>query len=143
MTDISEPFRPTIRTQVDLERAWRFLMEPLGFSRTSVWMMLLDADDHPHSRLTEIEDCVGPPEPEGLAGFAEVARLLLADLAPAGRWAFLRSRPGGSTVTAEDRAWARGLVEACRAAGVPTEVVHLATDCDVVPLPWDVLARAA
>ena len=143
MTKISEPFHPTIRTQADLERAWRFLMEPLGFSRTSVRMMLLDADDQPHSRLTEIEDCVGPPEPEGLAGFAEVARLLLADLAPGGRWAFLRSRPGGSTVTPDDRAWARGLVEACRAAGVPTEVVHLATDCDVVPLPWDALAGAA
>jgi hypothetical protein len=143
MTDLSEPFRPTIRTQADLERTWRHLMEPLGFSRSSIWMMLLDADDHPHPRLTEIQDCVGPPEPEGLESFAEMARTVLGDVAPAGRWAFLRSRPGGSTVTHDDRAWARGLVAACRAAGVPTEVVHLATDADVVPLPWDALAGAA
>ncbi|MDO9455176.1 hypothetical protein [Nocardioides sp.] len=140
---LSEPFRPSIRTQADLEHAWRHLMEPLGFSRSSVWMMLLDADDRPLPQLTEVEDCHRPPEPEVLAGFAELAGTLVDDVAPGGRWAFLLTRPGGATVTDLDRAWANGLVRACRAAGVRTEVVHLATDVDLLPLPYDALSGAA
>lgn len=143
MTDLSEPFRPTVRTQADLEHTWRHLMEPLGFSRRSVWMMLLDDDDRPRPGLTEIEGCERPPEPDLLAGFADLARTLLDDVAPRGRWAFLLTRPGGAGVTDTDRAWAHGLVTACRAAGVPTEVVHLATDVDLVPLPYDALSGAA
>ncbi|MFB9315323.1 hypothetical protein [Nocardioides plantarum] len=143
MTDLSEPFRPTIRTQADLERAWRHLMEPLGFSRSSVWLMLLDADDRPLPGLTEVEGCDEAPDPDLLAGFADLTRTLLDDLAPAGRWAFLLSRPGGTGVTEVDRAWAHGLVRACREAGVRTEVVHLATDVDLVPLPYDALSGAA
>ena len=140
---LSQPFRPTIRTQADLEQAWRTLMEPLGFSRSSVWMMLLDADGHPLPQLTEVEDCDRPPSPELLEGFADLAGTLVADLAPGGRWAFLLARPGGAGVTALDRAWAGGLVTACLAAGVRTEVVHLATDVDLVPLPYDALSGAA
>ncbi|WP_148616069.1 hypothetical protein [Nocardioides rubriscoriae] len=140
---LSEPFNPTIRTQADLERAWRTLMEPLGFSHSRVWMMLLDADDHPLPQLTEVEDWDRPPEPAQLEGFAELTRALLEHLAPGGRWAFLLARPGGAGVTALDRAWAHGLVTACRAAGVRTEVVHLATDVDLLPLPYDALTGVA
>ncbi|QCW49241.1 hypothetical protein FE634_00290 [Nocardioides dongxiaopingii] len=133
------PHRPVIRSQADLERAWRHLVEPLGFSAHSTWMMLIDAEDHPLPQLTQVEDCDRVPEPEVLTGFAELAAHLLDDVAPGGRWAFLRSRPGAG-VTDVDRAWARGLVEACRELGVPTEVVHLATDVDLLPLPLDSLA---
>ena len=143
MTDSTEPAPPTIRTQADLEHTWRHLMEPLGFTRSSVWLMLIDADGHPVPGLTEVEGCDREPDPELLAGFADLTRTLLDDLAPAGRWAFLLSRPGAAGTTALDRAWARGLVTACRAAGVRTEVVHLATDADLVPLPHDVLSGAA
>lgn len=142
MDTLSEPFRPTIRTQADLERAWRHLMQPLGFSRSTLWMLLLDADDRPLPQLVELEDCPARPEPEALEGLAEMASIVLADH-PGGRWAFLRSRPGGATVTDTDRAWAHGLLAACRAAGVPTDVVHLATDVDVVPLPYDALGSGS
>ena len=54
MTD--ETFRPIIHAQADLEDAWRTLMEPLGFSRRSLWLMFIDADDRPMPQLTEIED---------------------------------------------------------------------------------------
>ncbi|WP_134765760.1 hypothetical protein [Nocardioides sp. 1609] len=133
------PLRPVIRSQADLERVWRDLMEPLGFSGHSTWMMLVDADDRPLPRLTQVEDCDRVPEPEMLTGFAELAGHLLEEVAPGGRCALLRSRPGAG-VTDVDRAWARGLVEACRELGVATDVVHLATDVDLVPLPLDALA---
>ncbi len=134
-----EPFRPTIRTQADLERAWRHLLGPLGFSGSSTWMLLVGADDRLLPQLTQVEDCDRPPEPEVLDGFAEVARTLLGDLDPGGRWALLRSRPGAGGPSELDRAWAQGLLAALRARGVPTEVMHLATDVDVVPLPYDAL----
>ncbi len=141
MTEPSKlPFRPVIRTQADLERAWRHLMEPLGFGGNSVWLMMIGADGRPLPQLTQIEDADEPPSPEQAAGFAAMLRTLLDDVAPGGRWAFLRSRPGRSDVRADDRAWAQTLLGACHAADVPVDVMHLATDDDLRPLVADDLA---
>ena len=130
-------FRPTIRTQQDLEDAWRHLMQPLGFSRRSVWFMLIASDDQPFPHLTEIEEDDGPPSREQLAGLAAMIEQLRDDVAPGGRVAFLLSRPGGPAVTADDRARAGALYELGRLSDVPVEVVHLACDVDIVALPMD------
>jgi hypothetical protein len=141
--DPTAPFRPVIADQAALEDAWRRLMSPLGFGRTSVWLMLVGDDDRPVPQLTEVEGCERPLTPGELDGLAEAARLLLDDLAPTGRLALLLSRPGPALPRPADLALARGVLQACRAHGVPTEVVHLATDTDVVPLPYDTLALPA
>jgi hypothetical protein len=134
---IGMTFRPTIRTQQDLEDAWRTLMGPLGFSAGSIWLMLIGADDEPFPHLTKIEGAEHPPPPDELAGFARMIGELLADFAPGGRVAFLRSRPGRGGLTTDDRAWAEALYDVSRLAGVPTEVVHRACDTDLVPVPMD------
>ena len=54
----------------------------------------------------------------------------------------MRSRPGRAAATARDRAVAASPYSACRAAGVAAEVVHLATDDLLVPLPMDDLPLA-
>ena len=136
--DLPDPFRPKICTQADLERVWRHLMEPLGFSRHSVWLMLIDSDDRPIRQLTEIEDSVTPPDDEMLAGLSHVLGHIAAE-DPGSRWAFLRSRPGSARITDTDRDWARFLHRACHDAGVGSDVVHLATDEAVLPLPMDEL----
>lgn len=137
-------FQPTIRSQSDLHEAWSTLMQPLGFSRHSVWLMLIGHDDLPVPRLTEIEEAGDPPAGEELTGLAELLRMLHEEIAPDGRFAFLRSRPGDAGLTSADRAWARALYEAGRIAGVPIEVVHRACDVDLVPIPMDeVLAESA
>ncbi|ABL83219.1 MULTISPECIES: hypothetical protein [unclassified Nocardioides] len=130
-------YRPIIRSQADLETVWRHLMQPLGFATGSVWMLRLEADGRAVPRLMEIADAelAADPreEPEPFAA-------LLADLdsvEPGGSYAFLRSRPGRDGIRPEDRAWAGFLYAAGRLAGVRLEVVHLATDADVVPLPLD------
>jgi hypothetical protein len=128
---------PVIRTQSDLERTWRHLMEPLGFRGHSLWFMLIGPDDHPLPGLTEIEDSEEVPAPDELATLGEMLSTLLAAIAPGGRVAFLLSRPGRDGVTTRDRDWASALYSALPAAGVPTEVVHLATDLSVQPLPMD------
>jgi hypothetical protein len=136
MTD-DMPFRPLIRTQTDLEHAWRRLMEPLGFSGHSIWMMLVDGDDRPIPKITEITDALEPPETDEMAGLAELLRRIHADLAPRARFAFLRSRPGGGGINPDDRGWAQALYDAARLARVPIEVIHLATDHTLIPIPMD------
>jgi hypothetical protein len=82
---------------------------------------------------------VEPPDERALDGLAQVLRSVVDDLVPGGRVACLRSRPGRSAVTGEDRAWATGLYAAIRRAGLPAEVVHLATDEALLPLRLDEL----
>lgn len=137
-------FQPTIRSQSDLHGAWSTLMQPLGFSGHSVWLMLIDPDDRPVPHLTEIAEAVHPPAGEELTGLAETLRMLHEEIVPDGRFAFLRTRPGNAGITTADRAWACALYEAGRIAGVPLEVVHRACDVDLIPIPMDeVLAASA
>jgi hypothetical protein len=109
-------------------------MHPLGFAGASIWMLRLDSDRQAVPRLLEIAEAeLAPDEPEP---FGDLLRDLDSD-DPDGSFAFLRSRPGPAAVNGDDRAWATFLYAAGRAAGVRLEVVHLATDTDIVPLPLD------
>lgn len=130
-------YTPTISCQADLEEAWRHLMQPLGFSGPSLWFMAVTPDDRAFPHLTQIEDCHRVPAPEEVLSMVAGVGAILDDVAPGARIAFLRTRPGRGGVDAEDRAWARALYGAARATGVALEVVHLATDRDVWPLPAD------
>lgn len=141
MTD--SPFRPVIRTQSDLQQAWRRLMGPWSFSGPSIWMMLIE-DDAPIPQITEISEATDPFVPgDGMEGFVDLLRLLADEVAPGARFAFLRSRPGQGFLTGEDRAWAQALYAAARRADVPCEMVHLATRGAISPIPWDEVAGAA
>ncbi len=137
------PFRPTVRSQSDLEAVWKHLMgaqtRERGLGGHSVWLLVIDADDHPFPQITELAEAFEPPDGQMLASMATV----LAELAePGRRFAFLRSRPGPGGVTEDDRAWARSLYDAGRRAGVPLEVVHRACDQDLVAVPMDDLLPA-
>lgn len=126
-------FDPVVRTQSDVEQMWRHLISPLGFSGHSIWMVVIE-DDRPLRQVLEISESVEPPEGEDVAAFG---RLLGRLASPGSRFAFLRSRPGVGGPDAVDRAWARVLYDACRAAGAAAEVVHLAHDQDILPIPLD------
>lgn len=136
-----ETFAPTIRTQADLQEVWRHFMGPTGFGSASLWMMLV-LDDRPIPQLTEVTDADEPPDEHDVEGLVRLLQMLEAEVAPGARFAFLRSRPGGEVVTEEDRAWAAVLYDAARRAGVPCEVVHLATRGTVRPIPHDELGAA-
>jgi hypothetical protein len=136
-----EPFAPTVRSQTDLEAAWRHLMGPWSFGGQSVWMMLI-VDDVPLPQLTEITEA---DEPDELfhTNFPTVLRMLESDVVPGARFAFLLSRPGSGFITALDRRWASALYDAARAADVPCAVVHLATQGAIRPIPPDELQDLA
>ncbi len=128
---------PRVRSQSDLEAAWKELMGDWGYGGHSLWLLLIDADDRPLPQITEITDTEEPPDDEMVDSVAEFLSHLAADGL---RFAFLRSRPGHGGLTSADRAWARSLYEAGRRAGVPLEVVHRACDHDLVAVPMDEVA---
>jgi hypothetical protein len=130
------PYRPTVHCQADLLEVWRHLMEPLGFGGHSVWMLRVGADRRTVPQLLEVTEAdTAPDGPEDAAAFAAFLAEVDADH-PGGSFAFLRSRPGRG-IDAADRGWASFLYAAGRLGGVRMEVVHLATDTDLVPLPLD------
>lgn len=138
MTDFDrEPFAPTLLSQADVEQMWRTLMQPLGWRRRALWFSLVAPDGRPLPQLCEVADLPEEIDGEGHDAAATLWRDLLADLAPGGRIALLLVRPGCGGPSAADRSIAGGAYAACRAAGVPLEVIHLATDDDVWPLPAD------
>jgi hypothetical protein len=127
-----------INNQADLEQVWRGLMEPLGFSRTSLWIVFLHPDGRPHKTLIEV------PAPDQMVAPDPTAPELLDLLeewtthrVPGGRVAFLRTRPGRGGLDQSDRLWAAALYDAAQVAGVPCEVVHAANDDRMVPVPLD------
>lgn len=130
-------YQPTIRTQQDLEGAWRHLMGPLGFSGPSLWFVMVTADDQLVPHISQMEGAASPPTPDEVASLAGLMTELRDEFVPGGRIAFLRTRPGAPGITADDRAWARGLYDVGRVAGIPIEVVHRACDHDLVPIPMD------
>jgi hypothetical protein len=133
-----EPFRPVVRTQIDLERMWRRLMSPLGFGGHTLWMVVIQ-DDRPVPQVMEIVEAGEPPKVEDVVSFAGLLERLAM---PGLRFAFLRSRPGSGRPDPVDRAWARALHDAGRRAGAVVDVVHLAHDDDVLPIVLDDLLAA-
>lgn len=137
----TQPFAPTIRSQVDLRAAWQHLMGPWSFGRQSVWMMFI-VDDVAIPQLTEIAEA-DEPDDELLANFTTVLEMLEREVIPGARFAFLLSRPGSDALSPLDRRWAAALYAAARAAGVASEVVHLATRGSIRPIPPDELEALA
>jgi hypothetical protein len=90
--------------------------------------------------LPTVEDLPDRPGPLLLENLMSLcADILSAE--PGGRVAFLRSRPGSSQVSGDDRAWARDLRASARASGLHCEPVHLATNESVQVIAPDDLAE--
>ncbi|HEX3930908.1 MAG TPA: hypothetical protein VHW64_09400 [Nocardioides sp.] len=131
--DKPPPFQPVIRSQSDVEGLWRRLMNPLGFSSCSLWLVVIE-DDLPLPQITEFSEMPDAPDPELAQKLGEILERLVE---PDTSFAFLRTRPGGGTPTPDDLGWARVLHDAGRRIGAPLQVTHLAHDHDVVPLVLD------
>jgi len=131
------PFRPTIRSQADLERAWGHLIAPLGFTRQSLWLMVIEPDDRSLPQLIEIADLSRVPEADDRPAFVSFLQTIADETPLGGRATFLLSRPGHDRVHDDDRSWAEMLYDACRSAELPCETVHLASDEGIRPLPLD------
>lgn len=142
MNDNDATYLPVLRTQADLEQAWLHLLGPRRFHQRSVWLMTIEADGRPFPHLTEFDGVPVGPDPVLLGWLCEGLRPVFEELPPA-RLAFLLSRPGYAQVEATDRLWAHALRGLARDLALPCDVVHLAADHGVVPLPLDELGAWA
>ncbi|WP_164477782.1 hypothetical protein [Nocardioides pantholopis] len=146
MTQIPDPpDLPVLRTQADLADLWLAVLEPAGHLEPALWLLLVEPDGRPTPALLRIEEVPlgARPGPASLAGFATLLAELARSTERAARVALLLERPGPSVLTARDRAWASSLYAACRSASVPAEVIHLAGDEGVLPVPLDELSDTA
>ena len=134
--DEKTPFCPVLRTQVQLEAAWRHMVGPYRYSSRAPWLMMIASDDQPRPHVAEFTEL---PEFPDEALVEDLTRMLEAsvDKVRPARLAFLVSRPGQDGARPADRAWARAALDVAAAVGVRADVVHLATDRGILPLPMD------
>jgi len=131
------PFLPRLTTQIEVERFWQTLIRPLGWRHRSVWFVVIGPDDLPIPAMNEIDEL--PDLADGLVAdrLAAGLRRILDRVEPDGRLALLISRPGAGGLTDEDRCAAGSLYAGCRRHRLPVEVIHVATDTEVLPVPAD------
>lgn len=129
--------RVSIHSTIDLEAQWRRLMEPLGFARRTLWALFIEHDGEVLPEILQIDDMPAAPSTTDADNVVSLVGGLAAHTGGLLRLAFLFSRPGSSAPDDRDRAWARVLYDAMSAAGMRQEVVHVATDAVLVPVPLD------
>lgn len=120
---------PVVRSQADLERLWRLLMEPLGFAAPQIWILFLRDGHCEHS--AKLEELPRRPDADDLARLTRLLASLAeeADVAPV----FLYARPGAGREDG-DLAWVRTL-----APHTPWPV-HLAHDSELRVVAADELS---
>lgn len=132
--------RPVLRTQAEVARFWTTICQPLGWRTPELWVVLLDAEGEPFPSIHQIAELPNSPDEAAVAHLLTGCRMLLEELDPGGRVAMLLCRPGPALPTAFDRAWRGALADAARREGVELEVVHVASDAAITPLPLDAVA---
>ncbi len=121
-----------IRTDADLLDLWRTLMGPLGFSRTTLWMVPIGGDDLPDRLVLPIDHVPTHPTVRDCDRAAEFA---VRFLPAGGSMAFLFSRPGPGGVTSGDAAWARLLAGSAERHGLGDRPVALANNATLTLRP--------
>lgn len=132
---------PPICTLADLERHWRSLMGPLGFSGHTLWMLFLTADGRATPVVSQITDLPHLPDEELVDSLMHITDRVCRDIGD-GSVAFLLSHPGSAGVAAADRTWAQQLTRAAKQAGVVMWPVHTADDSMLRPLTPDDLVES-
>ena len=130
----------TIRSQGDLQRMWELLMQPLGFSSTSLWVTFIGSDDRPTRFLIEVSESDHVPEPREVANLYDVLQQVIAEDPDDLSVAFLITRPGRDGTRAFDRELSSRLLAGSRLAGVPIHPIHVADDVTVRAITPDDLA---
>lgn len=130
-----------MRSLADLERHWRSIKGPWGFSQPQLFCQLFDAEGTLMPQIINITECAPLPDQLLLDNLLEIMTDVLADFAPGGSFAAMYARPGDGQLRDADRAWARALTAAGAEAPIEVWPVFLATDVGVrIASPDDLAA---
>lgn len=130
----------TIRSQTDLQRLWKLLMEPLGFRSTSLWVTFIGSDDRPNRFLIEVAESDQLPSRREVANLFDVLRQVIDEDPDDLSVAFLITRPGRDGIRSFDRGLSQRLMAGARTAAIPVHPVHVADDLAVRAVTPDDLA---
>jgi hypothetical protein len=140
-------YRKPLHSQFDVERYWTHLCRKSQWTKRELWVALIDPFGRPLRKVVRVTDV--PEDPDQWSAklawlTAEYASMvadfsdITAGKAPPARVAIMLARPG-EHLTRTDHAWGLALTASARSSGVEFEVVHVATDSAVIPLPMDAL----
>lgn len=132
----------SIHSNDDLDAAWRFVDQGLGYSAAQTFALIVETDGSVLPTVIQIydDDLDADDREPAVAGFVAALRQVGE---PGASIAVMRARPGSSTMDAEDRQWCRVLHEQLSRAGVTFFPLYFATDHSLGPVPPDVLVDAA
>lgn len=136
----NQAIRRVLRTQADVETFWTEICHPLGWARHDLWFVVVGADRRPLPLVQDVGDRPQEVDPDLVRDLVEVWRRVREELLPDGSIAVLLCRPGSAAVSAGDRAWASAITAEAASAGVALEVIHVASDEAITPLPLDAVA---
>lgn len=131
---------PPIRSLDDLERLWRSIKGPWGFSSPQVWCAVLGPGGEVTPILITIEDCPDVPDRAGVDFLLDHVTEVVDQIVAGGSAALMFARPGADDQREDDRSWARHLTEAGQRASIRVWPVFLANDADVRIVAPDDLA---
>lgn len=134
-----QAFRPVLHSQADVEKFWTTICRPQGWRTNELWVVLVDAEGQPFPSVQQVSELPEIPDPAELDHLMLGCRALLEEFDPGGRVALLLCRPGPGRPMEFDRTWVSALVRAAHRLGVELEVVHVASDVAIRPLPLDAL----
>lgn len=130
-----------MRSLDDLERHWRSIKGPWGFSEPQLFCQLFAADGTLLPQIMNITDCPSEPDALLLENLFGIMTEVLADFAPGGSFAAMFARPGDAQCREADRVWARKITAAGAKAPIDVWPVYLATDVGVrIASPDDLAA---
>lgn len=146
MTDDIPPLRPPhewppVHSLADLERHWRSIKGPWGFSQPQLFCQMFDPEGVLLPQIINITECPPLPDQLMLDSLMGIMTQVLGDAAPGGSCAAMYARPGDGQLREPDRAWARALTAAGAEAPIEVWPVFLATDVGVrIASPDDLAA---
>lgn len=116
-------------------------MGPGGFGRRSLWLVFLDLRGRTLPVIVPIDDIPAEPDPRMIRNLASVVDGVVAD-GEAASVVLLLSRPGGTSMTAQDRRWAQSLRSAIGPHLSPWPIHLATTDCVQTFAPDDLIAAS-
>jgi hypothetical protein len=129
-----------LRSQSDVQHMWELVMQPLGFTSSSLWVTFYDDRRAPRPMLMEVAEHPGVPSETEVARLVAVLGDVVHGEPDLVGVAFLITRPGGGTLLQSDRLLSARLLAAARTAGLPCQPVHVANDVAVLTVAPDDLA---
>ena len=122
---------PPITTARELHERWETLLGT-GYGRRVLYCGFLAGTGRMAPMISCVEDVPDRPDRRTTENLLHACRRVLDEFELAGgSVAILIGRPGPSRIDPDDLAWARTLLAAARATGVPLQPIHLGTDSDI------------